>query len=81
MLYRILDNGDGGSILAITFSEDMAKKVLSTLPNEILEDGETIRYVYEDCFQNGNRDADQIGNTIYQLGKHIQAGGDKYPNW
>jgi len=81
MLFRVIDNKDG-AILAICFSEQMAKQILGTLPDEVLvDDPETIRYVYEDCFQNGARRADQIGDTLAQLGREIQWGPTDSPNY
>ena len=53
MMYRVLDMQDG-KLLAVAFSEEIAKNILKTLPNMYCDnDPETIRYVYEDCFQKG----------------------------
>ena len=75
MMYRVLDNKDGG-VIAIVFSEDVAKHVLTMFDDNarVPGDEETIRYVYEDCFQNGPGSADQIGDTLAQLGRNIQFG-------
>lgn len=53
-MYRVLDMKNGG-MLAITFSENDAKKVVSNYSNEKLDDGETIRYVYEECTQDNSQ--------------------------
>jgi hypothetical protein len=75
MLYRVIDNYDG-RVLAICFSEQVANHILSMYPPDetIPGDPGTIRYVWEDCFQNGARRAEQIGDTIAQLGREIQYG-------
>jgi hypothetical protein len=53
MMYRVLDMQDG-SLLAVCFSEDIAKNILALYPYEMVaNDPETVRYVYEDCFQMG----------------------------
>jgi len=67
-MFRIMDNEDG-KILAIVFDEDLAMKFLRTLPVETLEDGETIRYGYTDCFQHPEI---MIGQTLALLGESIQ---------
>lgn len=79
MLYRIIDN-ENGAILALCFDEDTAKKILSLYPKDakVSDDEETIRYVYEDCFQHCAGHADQIGDTLVQLGRHIQWGRKRY---
>ena len=73
MLYRVLDNKDG-SIIAIVFTELMACHILKMFPPDarVPGDEETIRYVYEDCFDS----TDQVGDTIAQLGRIIQYGRD-----
>jgi hypothetical protein len=81
MLFRVLDNKDG-AILALVFDEETAKHILKMFPEDarVPGDEETIRYVYEDCFQNGPREADQVGDSLAQLGRHIQSGNRRL-NW
>ena len=67
-MFRLIDN-ETGDILAVCFDEQTAKKLLSSFPGkEQLDDGETFRYVYEDCFQHGSY---LIGQTIAAIGQKI----------
>lgn len=72
-MYRVIDNKTG-SVLAICFTEDMARLITSNLPDEPLDenckDEEWFsRYAWEDCFQHPT---EMIGDTIKQLGDQIQ---------
>lgn len=77
MLFRMVDNADG-SILAIAFDEETIKRIASTYDEEarVPGDPETYRYCWEDCYQHCEGHADQIGDTLAQLGRHIQWGRD-----
>jgi len=69
-MYRLIDNKDG-SLFAICFSKEMAKNILtfSVKGDELLEDGETRRYVYEDCV--GQSPAIMIASTLKQMSAHL----------
>lgn len=52
-MFRVLDMNDH-SLLAIAFTEEIAKHILKMFPDVRCDnDPETVRYVYEDCFQTG----------------------------
>jgi len=73
-MYRVMDNKDG-SVVAIVFSPEIAQLIVDNLPVELADpNDELLRYAWEDC---SDHPQEMIGDTLAQLGRHIQLGWQK----